>query len=533
MMELFKTRHLSTPSTLQRSVASQHSVTLTTLSRRQRRALRLSRAGQARRGQSRRSGIAMLYFTLGLSTFMGVTALVVDMGSLYTRRAQAQRAADAGALAGALELRVSRQGAIDKAREYARDNGYKDSEITGVVVSTSTGSAVPNRVSVHVERAEPLYFLPAMAALFEGGKNTRVVGATGVAQVGFPIQPVDLSIEGGGDYGTSKGFANPSIFGPDAYRYNGDPYSPVKLSGGAPNATTIPGNPTGADFPGYDYKLAIAPNYIADNGGSPEVQLSIFDPDCYTANGLEGWDEIRPPNGGTSTKPETTTRYTIFAPNGEKVGEVDYSNDPATNLKWAAPPELKFDITDPRWGYNSNDAAARDFKIRVKAIDGSSENGFQFRASRPYEGLDTVDDEPAWTQQYNNNGSGNGTQISATGKVPLNFTTTGQVTITLGRVPGEAKGGLININKFDTDIEAKSIVYTCDELPGFQQAGTLASDDTWAADQIVVPENYPATGGTWKATYQAGANDTSCWTMNWSKQGSTPGGAPGPVKLIQ
>ncbi|MDF2441032.1 MAG: hypothetical protein JWN98_2016, partial [Abditibacteriota bacterium] len=294
-------------------------------------------------------------------------------------------------------------------------------------------------------------------------------------------------------------------------------------------------DPRGADanFPGYEYKLSIADNYSAQNEGSTEVQLSIFDPDCYTQNGLEGWDEIRPPNGGNSPKMETQTRYTIFAPNGEKVGEVTYHDDAAANLKWAAPLELKFDINDPRWGYNPNDPKMRDFKVQVKALSGSSENGFQFRAGRPYQGLDTVADEPAWNQQYNNNGLGNGTQISATGKVPMNFTTTGEVTITLGHVPGSAKDGRIFIDKFDTDVEAKSIVYTCDELPGFRQTGTLSSNGTWKADEIIVPSNYPDNGGTWKATYQAGANDTSCWTMKWSKPGVSDGDDPGPVRLVQ
>ena len=63
-----------------------------------------------------------------MTIFLGVAALSVDHGFHLTRRAQAQKAADAAALAAAFQL--ARSGTYSdvaaKAIEYAQRNGYTD-----------------------------------------------------------------------------------------------------------------------------------------------------------------------------------------------------------------------------------------------------------------------------------------------------------------------------------------------------------------------------------------------------------------------
>src|SRR5688572_4891386 len=49
-------------------------------------------------------GISILYVTTGFMAFFAATILAVDVGMLTTARSQAQNAADAGALAGAIAL---------------------------------------------------------------------------------------------------------------------------------------------------------------------------------------------------------------------------------------------------------------------------------------------------------------------------------------------------------------------------------------------------------------------------------------------
>jgi hypothetical protein len=61
----------------------------------------------------------------------------------------------------------------------------------------------------------------------------------------------------------------------------------------------------------------------------------------------------------------------------------------------------------------------------------------------------------------------------------------------------------------------------------FQFPGRLSNDGEFYTDTIAVEPSYP--GGTWSATYLAGANDTSVWEMAYSG-GS---GKPGPIKLVK
>jgi Flp pilus assembly protein TadG len=484
---------------------------------------RLARNARMRR----RSGVAILYAALGLSGFLGVTALVVDMGNLYTRRAQAQRAADAAALAGALELPNS-----DKAKEvaafYANLNGYTQGrqEVPVLQVYPSESTSGANRIKVVVQRSEPLYFLPAFAALMGSNETTSKVGATAVAEKGPDVVPAALKY-GTGTYGVADGVANPSVFGPYGFYEYGDPYSPHFLSDGSPNVAP-PGSEDlrGVDFPGYTFHLDIAPSYKALNEGSGEVQLEIFDPDCFNADGQDGWDEIRPPRGGSPAKNNTTTKYSLFAPDGRLIAEATYTDDAGTDLKWTTPEGFKFNIDD--YG------GAGRYKLQVKALDGSSENGFEFRAGRPHDGLTSRDEGAQWAQQYNNNGSGNGTTFSAEGKVPMNFRTPGSVTFDLGYVPGEARGGEVFVDKFDTDIGYESITYKIRQMPlETLPPGSKAENGTWGAapDRLPVPTSYPSDGSIWTATYNAGTADTSCWTMNYTVPGR--GGSKGGVKLVQ
>ena len=51
-------------------------------------------------------GASLLYITVGFMAFFAATALAIDVGMLMTARGQAQTAADAGALAGAIALAV-------------------------------------------------------------------------------------------------------------------------------------------------------------------------------------------------------------------------------------------------------------------------------------------------------------------------------------------------------------------------------------------------------------------------------------------
>ncbi len=99
----------------------------------------------------------------------------------------------------------------------------------------------------------------------------------------------------------------------------------------------------------------------------------------------------------------------------------------------------------------------------------------------------------------------------------------------LGTVPISAAGGQLTITKFDTDVGAGTITYTCDTLPGRSWPGTLSGNGTFATDNLQIPDDY-TTAGIWRASYVAGLQDTSVWDMSYDKSGP---GSPGTIKLVR
>lgn len=61
-------------------------------------------ARQIRRAAGDERGVALILVALGLTAFLGVAALALDMGMLYTARTESQRVADGAALAGASQF---------------------------------------------------------------------------------------------------------------------------------------------------------------------------------------------------------------------------------------------------------------------------------------------------------------------------------------------------------------------------------------------------------------------------------------------
>jgi hypothetical protein len=443
--------------------------------------------------RSRRRGVAIVYAALGMVVFLGVTGLVVDIGRLHKIEAEAQRAADAAALAGALHLSDGKE--LENARAYAKLNGY-DWQQPGVTLTGTPGTGANSQYTVALKRPEQTLFMRIL------GYTTKDVGAIATAEV-TTAAPLDIS--GGGNYGMNDGVANPSLFGPYAEYEYGDPYSTKYLTDGSLNPEY-----NGA---GYDFFVNIPSDYAAKNGSAAKIE--IFDPDCYNADGVDGWDEIREPGANNPTGPSknaTTTVYTLFAPDGRQVAQATVGDDPTTNLKWVTPSGFEFD---------TNLFGTGNYRLNIKSTDGSSENGFNLRAGPPHDPEMT---DQQWHDQYGENG----TNITATGRLPMNFTKSGTVTVKLGFVDERIAGGKMFIEKFDTDIGSKSITYTCDSLPGQSWTGTLADNGEWGpVDTIDLPETYK--GGNWSATYVAGAADTSAWKMSFSK--FIPG-QPGVVRLV-
>ena len=434
---------------------------------------------------------------------LGVLGLVIDLGNLYTKRAQAQRAADAAAIAGAME--GSSGDIVGKAKEYAALNGYADGKSGATVTVTPDIGASISQVRVSVSRQEAVYFAPILEGFLrsmgksgEAAQFSRTVSAQATAQIRVTL-PLGL----GGTYGIADPARSPtnnSVFGPYSYYNFGDAYSPKFLEDG-----TTP-NPLYEKNAGVgEYTMHITSDYLRKYS---DVALQIYDPDCY--DGPNGYDEIRDENKKIKPKPpgakHTTTVYEIYNPAGQLLASQTYADDKKADGTWVTPDGFTFAPT-----------VAGDYKIRVRTTSGSSENGFQLRAG-PSEGASKTDIE--WNDIY---GDKNGTDqtniavpIDADDHLQINFTQSGKVKFRLGYVPATQSGKTISVSKFDVDVGSKSIVYTCDTLPGQKFNGTLPNpgDGIWSTDDINVPAGY--SGGNWYAEYTAAKGDSSTWTLTGS-----------------
>jgi Flp pilus assembly protein TadG len=109
-----------------------------------------------RRELKRERGMTLILAALCMFVFIGIAALAVDVGVLYTARASAQNAADAGALAGAFTF-VNNPVAIQPA--YAKDQAVRttnQNKVLGTPVTITAANVtvdlINQRVTVVVPR---------------------------------------------------------------------------------------------------------------------------------------------------------------------------------------------------------------------------------------------------------------------------------------------------------------------------------------------------------------------------------------------
>ncbi|MFA6449614.1 MAG: pilus assembly protein TadG-related protein [bacterium] len=443
-------------------------------------------------------GQSLAIYVLLIGVLAGAMALSFDMGRAFLLKSRMQRAADAAALAAVRDLQyplIAHQSALDFAGRNGFTNGADEISVAAYPSDQKSNWYV-------VEISQPsLHLLAPLVGIMKSN-----VSVSSVAEYNSYLP---INITGGGEYG-ANGIVTLSVFGPYAYYSYGDAYSPRWLDNGQTNP----------DYKesGYNFAINVPQNYYTING-SNWMRVQIFDPDTWNNGGDDAAaglriDEIRSAPGGSHPQPanrRNTTVYSLYAADNTPedlsddvlIAKATYGPQvTSTDMKWVTPAGFEFNV--------GNYGTGR-YRLNVQSSDGSSENGFNLRAGPP-------------VSTFNPN---NGTSITAIGAMPMNFNGSGAVTVVLGTVGAEAAGAKMHINKFDTDVGAKSITYRCDSLAS-QWSGILSDNGKWKEDIISIPDGY--TGGKWTATYTAGLQDTSVWTM-WFE--GTGAGQPGFVRLVK
>ena len=173
------------------------------------------RTNQAERGQ------ALIIFVLTAAVLFGFTAMAVDVGLILHQRRQLQNAADAAALAGAIELPQSPSLAYDKAQEWAENNGI---DVAGGDQLDISVDPIDNSVTVRVEREEAFIFGRLL------GLVSTDVHADATARVGSP-----LNLSGILPFGVLESAinynGNPTIIKYDSNNPTNGNFGPIRVDG--------------------------------------------------------------------------------------------------------------------------------------------------------------------------------------------------------------------------------------------------------------------------------------------------------------
>ncbi len=133
-------------------------------------------------------GQAIVLLMLGIVVLLGFTALAIDGGMVYSQRRQSQNAADAAALAGALQM-VNLKDAGFTAADNAiinstRGNGYQDSQVTQKLVEGPLWDPYGYYYLVHVDLT--VNYETSFAKIIWSNGLTNIVRAVARAR---PSQP--------------------------------------------------------------------------------------------------------------------------------------------------------------------------------------------------------------------------------------------------------------------------------------------------------------------------------------------------------
>jgi uncharacterized membrane protein len=109
-----------------------------------------------RRWHGGEHGQVLVLSTLFMVVLLGMAAFVIDIGRLASNRRQLQNAADAGALAGALELPARPSDAEAVARTWTGKNGSAGGEVTEATAFTTTTAT--DTIRVRLARSVPYTF---------------------------------------------------------------------------------------------------------------------------------------------------------------------------------------------------------------------------------------------------------------------------------------------------------------------------------------------------------------------------------------
>lgn len=294
-----------------------------------------------RRRRSDERGIAVIYLSLTITCVLLAAAFAVDLGFWYLRASQAQRAADAAALAGVTWMPGDFPKARSVALTSAQANGFTDG-VDDVSVQVARGAS-DRQLAVRIVDAGVDRFFSSVAS------NDRVtIGKGAVAQYELPVPLGSPENQfGGGTNGVFlavSGFCSRRQDGDNRSSAYNDTTNPKDFNGAVitcptPYATPSGGTAKNPDYrtSGYTYVVTIPPAQAAGCAvASPPPQCSETadavtiqwqDPRLNTDLASRRGDQYGPyfpyrPSGCSATPPGTTI-FTVLKPDATPFDDGD------------------------------------------------------------------------------------------------------------------------------------------------------------------------------------------------------------------
>lgn len=323
-------------------------------------------------------GSTIVFVSLAMVALLSMVALAVDIGMLYTARGEAQRAADASALAGAHSLiewvgpeAAKVELAKDKAEAIAAENTVQKQAVAldrdeDIQVDVTNG-----RVTVTVRRTEGrgnaiATWFANVFGVAEADVAARATAEVAVANAGRCLKPLTLpdawdDVNGDGDYDPGETYI-PAVtgYGSDfrnSWRNKIDG-SPAWWNDIDPGGTTYdydfgrplvikPGEPSGTIVPSWAYPWDQPQRDGGPTQGADRVADNIKN--CNPAIVLIG-QEYMVENGMMDQKIEKAFDDLILM---DQNAQWDVDVDSVVNSSYrpwqASPRKIDFPLFDPRW----------------------------------------------------------------------------------------------------------------------------------------------------------------------------------------
>ena len=244
----------------------------------------------------RDAGQVLVMFAAGIPLFLGVMAIVIDVGSLWNASIHVQLAAEAAALAGVPYMPGDFSSAAAAARKEAAKNGFSSPT---AIVTPAANAESDRRLDVTITVDTGTFFMRIF------GMNTVQITRTATGEYTLPV-PMGSPLSA---YGDNSGLFWAAAMSQGANRTYGDAFGTYYNPYSTPN--------TQYDSRGYQYAIEVP-------AGAGATNIDLYDPTFCAVDANKGTGDHWIP-WNSSPWPAVSVYYTLWSDPAQT--PLDYSDD--------------------------------------------------------------------------------------------------------------------------------------------------------------------------------------------------------------